>query len=160
MRKLILLLVTILLTSISSVITAQENTGEYISVGTPINAEKILSSSHMYQNYQDLKAGDTLNVSFKAEVNSVCENKGCWMKLNLDNEEEVMVKFKDYAFFVPKDIGGKEVIVNGEAYVEEMSVEDQRHYAEDAGASREEIEKIVKPKKTLSFIADGVKIKK
>ena len=160
MRKLSLLLSGILFMSMSSVITAQENNGEYISVGTPITVENILSASQMDQNYRDLKAGDTLNVSFKADVNSVCKNKGCWMKLDLEEDKEVMVKFKDYAFFVPKDIEGKEVIVHGEAYVEEMSVDEQRHYAEDAGATSEEIEAIVKPKKTLSFIADGVKIKK
>ena len=35
------------------------------------------------------------------------------MKLDLENGEEAMVKFKDYGFFMPKDIAGEEVIVNG-----------------------------------------------
>ena len=44
-------------------------------------------------------------------------------------------------------------------FVEEMSVADQKHYAKDAGASEEEIAKILKPKKTLGFEADGVLLK-
>ena len=49
-----------------------------------------------------------------------------------------------------------EVIVNGKAYVTEVSVEEQRHYLEDAGKSAEEIAAITEPKKTYSFEADGV----
>jgi len=60
---------------------------------------------------------------------------------------------------VPKDIAGKEVIVNGLAYVKETSVEEQRHYAEDAGKSEEEIATITSPKKSYAFEADGVLIK-
>ena len=67
-----------------------------------------------------------------------------------------MVRFKDYGLCMPKDIAGKEVIVNGLAFIEEMGVDDQRHYAEDAGKSPAEIAKITKPKRTLGFTADGV----
>ena len=62
-----------------------------------------------------------------------------------------MVKFKDYGFFMPKDISGKEVILNGKAYVNEVPVDEQRHYAEDAGKSEEEIAAITEPKKDLFF---------
>ena len=71
-------------------------------------------------------------------------------------EQEAMVKFKDYGFFMPKDIDGETVIVEGKAFVEEMSVDDQRHYAEDAGKSKEEVAAISEPKRTLSFISNGV----
>lgn len=39
-----------------------------------------------------------------------------------------------------------------------MTVEDQKHYAEDEGATQEELAKITKPKQTLRFEADGVRI--
>jgi hypothetical protein len=81
------------------------------------------------------------------------------MKVDLENGEQVMVKFKDYGFFMPKDIAGKEVVLNGKAYVNEVPVDEQRHYAEDAGQSAEEIAKITEPKKTFSFVADGVLLK-
>lgn len=77
------------------------------------------------------------------------------MRLDM-GEEEAMIKFKDYGFFMPKDIAGDKVIVNGKAFIDEMSVEDQRHFAEDAGKSKEEIAAITAPKKTLSFTAEGV----
>jgi hypothetical protein len=79
------------------------------------------------------------------------------MKMDI-GEEEAMIKFKDYGFFMPKDLAGKEVIVSGVAFVEEVSVEEQRHYAEDAGKTAEEIAAITEPKRTLSFISNGVLI--
>ena len=90
------------------------------------------------------------------KVSEVCLEKGCWMKLEKANGEKVMVKFKDYGFFMPKDIVGKEVVLEGEAVVKEVSVKQLQHYAKDAGKSEEEIKKITQPKKELQFIAKGV----
>jgi hypothetical protein len=70
----------------------------------------------------------------------------------------MMVRFKDYGFFVPKDCNGKTAIMNGVAYKEVVSVDMLRHYAEDAGKSKEEIMKITTPETRLSFEADGVMI--
>lgn len=131
-----------------------------IYVGEKFQAEAFLSASQMEERYNDLKPGDTVNVTFKGDVTAVCKNKGCWMKMALKDGREVMVKFKDYAFFVPRDIEKSKAVIKGKAYIEEVSVEDQRHYAEDAGSSPEEIAEIVNPKKTFSFIAEGVRIKK
>lgn len=131
----------------------------YASFGKAIDSESALASDEMYGKYQFLLATDSLNVKFEATVTDVCKSKGCWMKLNLKNGEEVMVKFKDYGFFVPKDIEGKEVIVNGFAFLDHMSIEDQKHYAEDAGESEEVIDQITEIKKTYGFEADGVLIK-
>jgi hypothetical protein len=131
----------------------------YTAVGLQINDADALSSEQMSDNFEGLKVGDTLNTKMVAKVDAVCQAKGCWMTLNLEDGNQVMVKFKDYGLFVPKDIAGKEVIVNGLAFVEEVSVDEQRHYAEDAGKSAEEIAAITTPKKTFSFEADGVLIK-
>ena len=90
------------------------------------------------------------------KVIEVCQEKGCWMKVQKQNGETLMVKFKDYGFFMPKDIVGKEVVLEGEATVKEVSVKQQKHYAEDAGKTKEEIAKIKTPKKELQFIASGV----
>jgi hypothetical protein len=90
------------------------------------------------------------------KVVEVCQEKGCWMKLEKENGESLMVKFKDYGFFMPKDIQGKEVILDGEAIIKEVSVKQQKHYAKDAGKSSEEIEKIKAPKKEVQFVAKGV----
>jgi hypothetical protein len=130
----------------------------YASFGKLIDFEGAIGGEEMLYEFHALKDADTLETKFSAAVTDVCKSKGCWMKLNLKNGEEVMVKFKDYGFFVPKDIEGREVVVNGIAFVDNMSVDDQRHYAEDAGKSQEDIAQIKEPKKTFEFEADGVLI--
>jgi len=71
-----------------------------------------------------------------------------------------MVRFKDYGFFMPLDSQGKQVIVEGKAFVKITPVDELQHYAEDAGKSKEEIAKITEPRKEFAFEANGVLIKK
>lgn len=131
----------------------------YVSFGDKITDANVMDTKQMSDKFMTMSVGDTINTKMSTKVIEVCQNKGCWMKVNLENGEEAMVKFKDYGFFMPKDIAGKDVILNGKAYVTELPVDEQRHYAEDAGKSAEEIAAITEPKKTYSFEADGVLIK-
>jgi hypothetical protein len=128
----------------------------YESFGKKITASDAITAKRMAVHYANMTVGDSIDAKMIAKVEEVCQSKGCWMKLDLPDGEQVMVKFKDYGFFMPKDISGKEVIINGMAYVNEVPVDEQRHYAEDGGATPEEIAKITEPKKTYSFLADGV----
>ena len=108
---------------------------------------------------RQLETQDSVNTILKAKVSEVCQAKGCWMNLVDNNgvvQEELFVKFHDYGFFVPKDIAGREVIVEGVAYKEETSVEELKHYAEDAGKSEEEIAAITEPVSEMKFMATGV----
>jgi hypothetical protein len=130
----------------------------YASFGMKINDADALSSERMMAHYKTMQVGDTINSKLMGKINEVCSAKGCWMTLDMDGENEVMVKFKDYGFFMPLDAEG-EVVINGKAYVSETSVDELRHYAEDAGKSQEEIEAITKPERTYSFEADGVLLK-
>jgi Domain of unknown function (DUF4920) len=98
----------------------------------------------------------TFNGKITAKVVEVCQEKGCWMKVDKGNGETLMVRFKDYGFFMPKNIVGQTVVLEGEAKQKEVSVKQQKHYAEDAGKSKEEIEKIKEVKKETQFIAKGV----
>ena len=108
---------------------------------------------------KQLNTKDSIQTQLTGKIKSVCQVKGCWMKVTLDNTEEVFVRFKDYGFFVPTDSSDKEVTINGMVFTSEMSVEDQKHYAQDAGASPSEVAKISKPKRQLRFEADGVLIR-
>ncbi len=133
----------------------------YNSFGAEISEKDYLSSVDALAKYKTLKAGDTIQLKFASSIGEVCSNKGCWMKLPAgETDETIMVRFKDYGFFMPLDSKGKEVIVEGKAFVKEVSVDELKHYAEDAGKSAEEIAKITAPKKTLSFEAHGVLMKK
>ncbi|MCH8330152.1 MAG: DUF4920 domain-containing protein [Bacteroidetes bacterium] len=96
-----------------------------------------------------------VEVTVKAKVNSVCQRKGCWMRVE-GGEEEVMVRFKDYGFFIPMDCAGMTATMKGIAYYDTTSVDDLKHYAEDAGKSQEEIDAISEPEFTLVFEASGV----
>lgn len=100
---------------------------------------------------------DTVNMVIKGVIKEVCSKKGCWMRLPLTDEEDLMVRFKDYGFFVPTDASG-EVIIKGQAFKTQTSVPDLRHYAQDAAATEAEIAAITEPKNTHSFIAEGVLI--
>lgn len=91
-------------------------------------------------------------------VTLVCQKKGCFMNLEMPNGKTMFVNFKDYAFFMPKDLAGKKVVIDGFAERKETSVEDQKHFAEDAKKSAEEIAKITEPKKEIVFEAKGVVI--
>ena len=136
-------------------------TTDYNSYGDKISDKDYLSSADAYAKYQTLKAGDTISLKFASSIEEVCSKKGCWMKLPAgETKETIMVRFKDYGFFMPLDSNGKEVIVEGKAFVKEVSVDELKHYAEDAGKSAEEIAKITAPKMELAFEANGVLMKK
>lgn len=107
-----------------------------------------------------MNAVDSLPLKVTGKVKEVCQKKGCWMTLVSDQPgyPEMRVTFKDYAFFMPKDLSGKRVVVDGFAYVETTPVDVLRHYAEDAKKSPEEIAAITQPKREVSFEAAGVLI--
>ncbi len=128
----------------------------YKSFGKEIQPDDAIAAKSMAKHYQTMQIGDSIPSKIKGTINEVCQAKGCWMTIDLENNQQIMVKFKDYGFFVPKNIAGREVIINGNAYVKEVPVNELRHYAEDAGKTPEEIKQITEPERTYSFLADGV----
>jgi hypothetical protein len=136
--------------------TTAENQEDLSFYGEEFDYNQPEIAGTILEKYQNMKPGDTVMTTFKSSVNSVCEKKGCWMRLKLTEEDESLVTFKDYGFFVPKDIQGQEAVVHGKLFVKETSVEDLKHFAEDAGKSEEEIAAITEPKLVYAFEADGV----
>jgi hypothetical protein len=90
------------------------------------------------------------------EIKDVCTKKGCWLTIDLPNGETMRVTFKDYGFFVPKNSQGHPVILEGVATKKTTDVATLRHYAEDAGKSKEEINAITSDKSEYVFEAIGV----
>ena len=127
----------------------------YNLYGDAFETDSILSLNELSQKIE--KIGDTLQLTLKGTIKEVCTKKGCWMTLSMENDSEMMVRFKDYGFFVPLDASG-EVLIHGKAFISETSVDDLRHYAEDSGASDDEIAAITTPKTSYNFEADGVLI--
>lgn len=108
----------------------------------------------------ELNTKDTVYTATMGEVSKVCQKKGCWMTIkSMENEDPVFtVKFKDYGFFMPKEISGDKVLAQGKAFRQVTDVESLRHYARDAGKSEEDIALITDPKEEWIFIADGVEL--
>lgn len=102
---------------------------------------------------------DSLEAKVECEIITSCTVKGCWMDVKMPDGGVMKVKFYDYGFFVPKKgLEGKHAVLKGHATRETLDVATLRHYAQDAGKSKEEVEKITEPKYVLSFLADGVLI--
>ncbi len=127
------------------------------SFGEKIKKDGAISTTEFLKM---MEGKDSLFVKLEAPINEACKKKGCWMNVDLGDKREMMVRFKDYGFFVPKDCDGGTAIMQGFAHKEVLSVEMLRHYAEDGGKSKEEIMKITEPETRLSFEAEGVLIYK
>lgn len=105
------------------------------------------------------KGQDSLEVKLSANVIDVCAKKGCWMNVDLGDEQTMRVTFKDYGFFVPKDATGKLATIQGVATIDTTDVATLKHYASDANATQEEIDAITEPEYNYAFEATGVIIK-
>lgn len=123
--------------------------GETITEEGAITYEELLAK---------MATTDSIPAKVIGAVGAVCQAKGCWMDMVSNSEENgpMRVSFKDYGFFMPKDISGRKVIMDGYAYRSVTTVEELRHYAEDEGLPKEEIEKITEPVEEIKFLASGV----
>lgn len=128
--------------------TAPRTFGEKITIKTVTPLKEVVAQ---FDRYKDLDVVTT------GAVTKVCEKKGCWMTVKTD-AEDVRVTFKDYAFFVPASLTGQTARLQGRLTRQEVSVADQKHLLEDAGASKEAIAAVKQPKTEFAFVASGVSV--
>ncbi len=121
--------------------------GDSITQDAAISADQLIAK---------MNGKDSIEIKLTGTIEDVCQKKGCWMNLSIGNNQSMKVRFKDYAFFMPKDAAGKTVFIEGLAYRDTTSVAELQHYAEDAGQTKEEIAKITEPEINISFEANGV----
>tara|TARA_B110000114_G_scaffold7116_1_gene7216 strand:+ start:31 stop:528 length:498 start_codon:yes stop_codon:yes gene_type:complete len=126
----------------------------YQGYGAKINTQSVISMDALTKSYETMSPLDTVYTTVEGKILEVCSKKGCWMSLDMGTDKDVMVRFKDYGFFMPLNADGT-VIISGKAFVSETSIDDLKHYAEDAGATEATIEAIVSPETTYSFEAVG-----
>lgn len=111
----------------------------------------------VWQLENKLTADSTYTGKVEGKVVEVCKKKGCFLRVMREGGgDPILVRFKDYGFFMPQDIVGKTIVLEGQAKLREISVAQLRHFAEDAGKDAEEIAKITEPKIDINIIADGV----
>lgn len=125
--------------------------------GAGTTAEGAVEVSTLPTFLSDKESG---NIKVIAKVTDVCPKKGCWMSLEMPDKSTVFVKMKDYGFFVPLEMIGKTVVIDGEAKKITTSVDELKHYAEDAKKSKEEIDAITEPKDEIRLTANGILVVK
>lgn len=101
-----------------------------------------------------------VDTKLKAKVLEVCPKKGCWIKVELQDKSEAFVKMKDYKFFVPTTLEGKNIEIDGKVEMATTSVDELKHFAEDAKQPQEEIDAITEPKKEIKIMANGIRVVK
>src|SRR5690606_14024781 len=136
---------------------AQNAPAEYASYGDAITADGAITVDEFAKATANT---DSIATKLRAEVLASCAKKGCWMDVKLADGSTMKVRFRDYAFFVPTSgLEGKQAVLQGRAKKDVTSVAMLKHYAEDAGKSKEEIAAITEPRTSWTFEADGVLIK-
>src|SRR4249919_3617701 len=70
---------------------------------------------------------DTVTVKVKGKVQDVCRQKGCWMTMMVNDSTEAFVKMKDYGFFVPTNLQGKTIVLEGISFIKTTSVAELKH---------------------------------
>ena len=103
---------------------------------------------------------DGQDVIVEGTPREVCQKKGCWLTLaDADGQTVRVVVPKDdagdYVFTFPTDASGQPYRIAGRLAVETASVDEQRHYAEDGGASPDEVAAITEPERSLVLTATG-----
>ncbi len=95
-------------------------------------------------------------VLLDAKIDKVCQKKGCWMTVK-SKTRDMRVIFKDYGFFVPITIAGKNVLVEGSLKEEKLTLEETKHFVADEGGDPA---KVTEPRTDYQFVATGVVVKK
>jgi hypothetical protein len=157
MKKLLMLAICLGFSVITFAQSAIKPAEAGVTYGKEVTADNALNTEALNKT---LSTDSVYNGKITGTVVEVCKKKGCFMKIQQANSTPIMVQFTDYAYFMPQNIVGKTVVVEGKAKVKETSVERLKHYAADAGKSKEEIAAINMPKKDISIMADGVLVVK
>jgi hypothetical protein len=123
--------------------------------GNEVNFEQAVAADRVPGLFT---TSDTVAATIHGHISASCKHSGCWMDLDLGNDNALHVTFEEEAFTVPLDAAGKNAIAQGIAIRELIPVETLRNYARDEGKSEEEVASITEPVYYYEFIADGVLI--
>ncbi|WP_412069595.1 DUF4920 domain-containing protein [Rubrivirga sp. IMCC43871] len=139
---------------VSAVETDGTPFGGPVPSGVALSPDDLAADAETY-------AGKTVVV--EGTVREVCQQAGCWLTLASADGQTIRVEVprdetESYVYTFPKDIDGQTVRLAGRLAVETESVEDLRHYAQDAGASDAELDAITAPRQTLVLTASGAEV--
>jgi len=72
-------------------------------------------------------------VKTEGEIAQVCQRRGCWMELRVENVAPVRVPMAGHSFFLPRDVAGRQATVEGVVAMRPLS-ESERAHLEAEGA--------------------------
>lgn len=131
---------------VTTMSTDAKTYGKSDIAGPTVKLGKVLENFDSYKNQ---------TVSIEGKVAQVCEDKGCWIRIE-DQNISVRAIMKGHAFSVPKELKNKRVRITGIMEQKELPVNVVRHYMKDEGRSADEIRKVNQPQKVFQFVVDGV----
>jgi hypothetical protein len=153
MKKIILVFATICIGFALNAQPPKVPADKGASFGAKTTADNAITVEQLYAK-MDSKT-TTLPVKLKGKVTEVCKEMGCWIKIQSE-KGDMTVRMKDHSFFVPLELSGKTVVIDGVAEEKLTSVEQLKDVAQDGGKSKAEIARITQPKKEIVIQAKGV----
>lgn len=138
--------------------------GNVVSVGAPMTAEALRVTVAQVMASPEKYVGKKVQVV--GNVTEVCQEKGCWVTLTdagaTAKGDGLFVKFtcptEANGRVMPMESVGRPAVVEGELVIRELTQDEARHYAEDAGKSPAEIAKIVGPQKRVTVRSPSAKV--
>jgi len=130
---------------------AETSFGAALSPAAPVDLASVVAAPRDFD-------GKTVKVS--GTVGAVCQKKGCWMTLAAPAADgpRVRVTFRDYGFFVPKDLSGRRVVAEGTFHVKTLPRAEAQHYADDEAAAGKPSRQVPGDELELSLVASGVQL--
>lgn len=120
MKKFLFSIIAVLLTA--GIVQAQKNIPSAkpgVQYGKAIDNKGAISVKELPGKFN---ADSTYNGKIVGEVVEVCKMSGCFVKIKREGGgDPIMVRFRNYGFFLPQDIIGKTIVLEGQAKVKETS---------------------------------------
>ena len=135
--------------------TGKEIPSEWKTYGEAITLEKTTSLAEILKNK---KRFEKKNVLVEGTISEVCQNKGCWMVVDVGNKH-VRVEFKDYGFFVPWNSEKKQMRMQGILETKSVSAKAAAHMAGEMKKPRVDKKKLDVEQTITIFTASAIAIK-
>lgn len=121
--------------------------------GEAVDSTQAIKSADLKQKMQGLS---TINVTISGKVVDVCKAEGCWMKLDLGDEKQLLIRMKNHSFSVDDVVKGKYAFVKGTVRYDTVSVESLKKHAKENGESDSIVSALTVPQINLVMEATGV----
>ena len=121
--------------------------------GEVVDSTQAVKATDLQQKMLGIR---TINLTISGKVEDVCKAEGCWMKLDLGEENRLLVRMKNRSFSVDDEVQGKYAFVKGTVHYDTISVENLQKHAKEDGESDSVISSLTVPEINLVMEALGV----